>query len=112
MYRPPSRSVKDKEFKRHGDKDRDRGDRDRGDRDRGDRDKRFAGKRLAKFSLPKGTKIDYKEVNLLQKYVTERGKILSRRVTGVSAKEQREIARAIRQARYLGLIYILGTKRK
>ena len=111
MYRPPSRSAKDKEFKRYGDKDRDRGDRDRGDRDK-DRDKRFAGKRLAKFSLPKGTKIDYKEVNLLQKYVTERGKILSRRVTGVSAKEQREIARAIRQARYLGLIYILGAKRK
>lgn len=104
MFKPD----KDREFKKRGssrDKDKDK------DRDR-EKEKRMAGRRLAKFSLPKGTTIDYKEVNLLQRYVTERGKILSRRVTGVSAKEQREIARAVRKARYLGLITILGAKRK
>ena len=68
--------------------------------------------RPAKFNLPKGTTVDYKEVNLLQRYITERGKILSRRVTGISAKEQRDMVRAIKKARFLGLLTVLGAKRK
>jgi len=55
-------------------------------------------------------KVDYKDINLLQKYITDRGKILSRRVTGVSAKEQRDLVRAIKKARFLGLLTMLGSK--
>ncbi len=48
--------------------------------------------------------IDYKNVRLLQKYVTERGKIIPRRITFVSAKKQRELAIAIKRARFLALM--------
>ena len=50
------------------------------------------------------TEIDYKDAELLRKFMTERGKILSRRYTGVSSKQQREVKRAIRQARVMGLV--------
>ena len=49
-------------------------------------------------------KIDYKDVRLLQRYVSERGKIVPSRITAVSAKKQRELARAIKRARFLGLL--------
>jgi small subunit ribosomal protein S18 len=52
--------------------------------------------------------IDYKDVRLLQRYVSERGKIVPSRITAVSAKKQRELARAIKRARFLGLLpYVL-----
>ena len=50
------------------------------------------------------TEIDYKDAELLRKFMTERGKILSRRYTGVTSKQQREIKRAIRRARVMGLL--------
>lgn len=50
------------------------------------------------------TEIDYKDAELLRKFMTERGKILARRYTGVSSKQQREVKRAIRRARVMGLI--------
>ena len=50
------------------------------------------------------TEIDYKDAELLRKFMTERGKILARRYTGVSSKQQRQIKRAIRQARVMGLV--------
>jgi small subunit ribosomal protein S18 len=50
------------------------------------------------------TEIDYKDAELLRKFTTERGKILSRRYTGVSSKQQRQVKRAIRQARVMGLL--------
>ena len=89
-----------------------RQDRSHRDRDHNHRDhkKSMGRKPAAKFHLPAGTTIDYKEISLLQKYVTERGKILSRRFTGVSAKEQRQIVRSIKQARFLGLLTILGSR--
>ena len=62
--------------------------------------------------IPKGTKIDYKNIALLQKYLTERGKILSRRFTSISAKEQRDLAEAIKRARFLGLLSVGSSKRK
>ena len=74
--------------------------------------RRPMGKRPAKFHMPKGTKIDYKDINLLQKYISDRGKILSRRVTGVSSSEQRALVRSIKQARFLGLLTILGARRE
>ena len=50
------------------------------------------------------TEIDYKDAELLRKFMTERGKILSRRYTGVTSKQQREVKRAIRRARVMGLL--------
>ncbi len=49
-------------------------------------------------------KIDYKDTRLLQRYISERGKIVPSRITAVSAKKQRELARAIKRARFLGLL--------
>ena len=56
------------------------------------------------FSGDKAPKIDYKDVKLLQRYISERGKIVPSRITAVSAKKQRELARAIKRARFLGLL--------
>jgi small subunit ribosomal protein S18 len=50
------------------------------------------------------TDIDYKDAELLRKFMTERGKILSRRYTGISSKQQRQVKRAIRQARVMGFL--------
>ena len=49
-------------------------------------------------------KIDYKDVKLLQRFVSERGKIVPRRITAVTAKEQRALAQAIKRARLLALL--------
>jgi small subunit ribosomal protein S18 len=60
------------------------------------------------FSGPNAPKIDYKDTKLLQRYVSERGKIVPSRITAVSAKKQRELSRAIKRARYLALLpYVL-----
>jgi small subunit ribosomal protein S18 len=48
--------------------------------------------------------IDYKNVELLQKFITERGKILPRRITGLTAKQQRELTQAIKRARIVALL--------
>jgi len=48
--------------------------------------------------------IDYKDTRLLQRYISERGKIVPSRITAVSAKKQRELARAIKRARFLALL--------
>ena len=50
------------------------------------------------------TEIDYKDAELLKKFMTDRGKILSRRLTGANAQQQRKIKRAIRRARVMGLV--------
>ncbi|KAK0347535.1 hypothetical protein LTR94_002390 [Friedmanniomyces endolithicus] len=61
------------------------------------------------FAAKDAPKIDYKDVRLLQGFVSERGKIVPSRITAVSAKKQRELAQAIKRARHLGLLpYILG----
>ena len=56
------------------------------------------------FSGDNAPKIDYKDVKLLQRYVSERGKIVPSRITAVSAIKQRELATAIKRARFLGLL--------
>ena len=48
--------------------------------------------------------IDYKDVELLRKFITERGKILPRRLTGLTAKQQRHLTKAIKRARVLALL--------
>ena len=50
------------------------------------------------------TEIDYKDAELLKKFMTDRGKILGRRLTGATAQQQRQIKKAIRRARVMGLL--------
>jgi small subunit ribosomal protein S18 len=64
----------------------------------------FRRRKSCPFSGPKAPKIDYKDVKLLLRYTSERGKIVPSRITAVSAKKQRELARAIKRARFLALI--------
>ncbi|MEB3827157.1 30S ribosomal protein S18 [Phormidium sp. CCY1219] len=51
-----------------------------------------------------GEPIDYKDVELLRKFITERGKILPRRITGLTSKQQRDLTKAIKRARILALL--------
>ena len=68
----------------------------------------FRRKKSCPFTGPNAPKIDYKDTRLLQRYVSERGKIVPSRITAVSAKKQRELAKAIKRARFLGLLpYVL-----
>ena len=100
--------------------DRPRAPRDRGDmRDRGDRDGRdsrdgrdggFRGrgkvyfrKKIDKIKAQNLT-VDYKHPEILRRFVTEKGKILPRRITGTSAKNQRKLIREIKRARFLGFL--------
>ena len=56
------------------------------------------------FSGVNAPRIDYKDVKLLSRYISERGKIVPSRITAVSQKKQRELAKAIKRARFLGLL--------
>ncbi len=56
------------------------------------------------FSGANAPVIDYKDVRLLQRYISERGKIVPSRITAVSQKKQRELAKAIKRARFLALL--------
>ncbi len=68
----------------------------------------YRRRKTCPFSSDKSPKIDYKDVRLLQRYISERGKIVPSRITAVSAKKQRELSRAIKRARFLGLLpYLL-----
>ena len=93
-----------------GGRDRDGGGRDRDGGGRsgggggGARRPFFRRRKSCPFSGPNAPKIDYKDVKLLQRFVSERGKIVPSRITAVSAKKQRELAQAIKRARFLGLL--------
>jgi small subunit ribosomal protein S18 len=91
--------------------DRDRGGDRGGDRGEGAGGGRPAARRpffrrhkTCPFSGPNAPKIDYKDVKLLQRFISERGKIVPSRITAVSAKKQRELSQAIKRARFLGLL--------
>jgi small subunit ribosomal protein S18 len=64
----------------------------------------FRRRKSCPFSGPNAPKIDYKDIRLLQRFISERGKIVPARITAVSAPKQRELARAIKRARFLGLL--------
>ena len=64
----------------------------------------FRRRKTCPFTGPNAPKIDYKDSKLLMRYVSERGKIVPSRITAVSAKKQRELARAIKRSRFLGLL--------
>ena len=61
-------------------------------------------KKFCPFSQPGSPVIDYKDIRLLGRYITEKGKIIPCRITGVSKKKQKELSKAIKRARYLSLI--------
>ena len=61
-------------------------------------------KRTCPLSNKNSPKIDYKDVRLLSRYVTEKGKIIPSRVTNVSSKKQKELSKAIKRSRYLSLM--------
>ncbi len=64
----------------------------------------FRRRKTSPFASEDSPKIDYKDLKLLQRFVSERGKIVPRRITAVTAKEQRALAQAIRRARLLALL--------
>jgi len=64
----------------------------------------FRRRKSCPFSGANAPKIDYKDVKLLSRYVSERGKIVPSRITAVSQKKQRELATAIKRVRFLGLM--------
>jgi small subunit ribosomal protein S18 len=64
----------------------------------------FRRRKSCPFSAPNAPKIDYKDIKLLQRFLSERGKIVPSRITAVSTKKQRELAQAIKRARYLALL--------
>jgi small subunit ribosomal protein S18 len=85
----------------------------RNHRDNEDRgDKKFGGRKprgnkrrkVCFFTVNKITHIDYKDIDTLRKFISERGKILPRRVTGTSAKYQRMLTTAIKRARQIALL--------
>lgn len=67
-----------------------------------------AKKKVCAFCVAGEKEIDYKDVAKIRKYVTERGKILPRRQTGVCAKHQRELTTAIKRARNVALLPYVG----
>jgi small subunit ribosomal protein S18 len=105
---------RDRDRDRDGrDRDRDGRDRDgRDDRDgRGGRGGRRGGKRkVDPFLADKTLKIDWRDPGLMSRFITERGKIVPRRVSGVCAKNQRSLAKAIKRARHTALLPYGGHK--
>ena len=82
-------------------KDSDRGD--RGDGKNSMRQRRMKRK-VCQFCVDKATDIDYKELSKLKKFVSERAKILPRRISGNCAKHQRQLTSAIKRARHIALL--------
>ena len=64
----------------------------------------FRRRKSCPFSGPHAPKIDYKDTKMLSRFLSERGKIVPSRITAVSVKKQRELARAIKRARHLALL--------
>src|SRR5512135_655951 len=79
---------------------------DRGDRggEDGGRGRGFGRRKVCRFCADKAAKVDYKDQGQLKYFLTERGKIIPRRISGNCAKHQREVATAIKRARVLALL--------
>jgi small subunit ribosomal protein S18 len=67
-------------------------------------DPRMRKRKRCPFTAANFGEIDYKDIDTLSKFITERGKILPRRITGVSAHYQRRLAKAIKRARHVALL--------
>jgi small subunit ribosomal protein S18 len=64
----------------------------------------FRRRKFCRFSAEGAEKIDYKDINMLKAYISESGKIVPSRITGTKAKYQRQLAQAIKRARFLALL--------
>ena len=64
----------------------------------------FRRRKYCRFTAEGITEVDYKDVELLKAYITETGKIVPSRITGTTAKYQRQLAKAVKRARYLALL--------
>lgn len=64
----------------------------------------FRRRRYCRFTAEGIARIDYKDLNMLKGYITETGKIVPSRVTGTSARYQRQLAQAVKRARYIALL--------
>jgi small subunit ribosomal protein S18 len=64
----------------------------------------YRRRKFCRFTAEGVTEIDYKDLELLKNYITETGKIVPSRITGTSAKYQRQLARAVKRARFLALL--------
>ena len=99
-------------FGRGGDRVRERGDRDeRGERggEEGGGRRGFGRRKVCRFCADKTLKVDYKDQGQLKYFLTERGKIIPRRISGNCAKHQREVATAVKRARMLAILpYTVG----
>ena len=74
--------------------------------------KEIRAKKICRFTQNNIKYIDYNNVKLLQKYITEQGKIIPKRITGTSAKYQRQLSLAIKRARHMALMpYVSDTVR-
>ena len=80
----------------------------RGGRGGGRGGRRYGRSRVCNFCVDKVTRIDYKDHDMLRRYVTDRGKIQPRRQTGTCAKHQRALARAVKRARHVALLPFTG----
>lgn len=69
-----------------------------------DKNFRRPRKKVCSFCVDRVEEIDYKDVEKLRKYVSDKGKILPRRVTGTCAKHQRKVTEAIQRARHIALL--------
>ena len=72
--------------------------------DRRNNNNRRRRKKVCAFCADKSTSIDYKDLNKLRRYISERGKILPRRITGTCAKHQRSLTVAIKKSRHVALL--------
>ena len=70
--------------------------------------RRAPKKKVCLFCTEKNAVIDYKDVNRLKKFITEKGKIIPRRASGVRAEQQRDLSVAIKRARYMALLPYVG----
>ena len=66
--------------------------------------RRFQRRKFCRFCAEKSEYIDYKDIKILRNYITERGKLLPRRMTGVCAKHQRTLTEAVKRARNIALL--------
>ncbi len=82
----------------------DRGDRDERGGEEGGRGRGFGRRKVCRFCADKNLKVDYKDQGQLKYFLTERGKIIPRRISGNCAKHQRDVATAIKRARVLALL--------
>ena len=78
--------------------------RGKGGKDKGGRKRGFARRKVCRFCADKNVGIDYKDANTLKHFITDRGKIIPRRISGNCARHQRAIATAVKRARMIALM--------